>query len=77
MRSLERVHIFGAAGCGSSTLGRALAQQLECQHVDVDDVYWLATVPNQASGSRARTDAGGCNPLGWKLGAFRFDRRLG
>jgi adenylate kinase family enzyme len=45
MRSLERVHIFGAAGCGSSTLGRALAQRLGCQHVDADDVYWLATVP--------------------------------
>ncbi len=45
MRSLERVHIFGAAGCGSSTLGRALAQRLVCQHVDTDDVYWLATVP--------------------------------
>jgi adenylate kinase family enzyme len=45
MRSLERVHIFGAAGCGSSTLGRALAQRLECQHVDVDDVYWLVTIP--------------------------------
>lgn len=45
MRSLERVHIFGAAGCGSSTLGRALARRLECQHVDADDVYWLPTTP--------------------------------
>jgi adenylate kinase family enzyme len=45
MRSLERVHIFGAPGCGSSTLGRALAQRLECQHVDSDDVYWLPTIP--------------------------------
>ena len=45
MRSLERVHIFGAAGCGSIALGRALAQRLECQHVDADDVYWLPTVP--------------------------------
>ncbi len=45
MGSWERVHIFGAAGCGSSTLGRALAQRLEYQHVDADDVYWLVTVP--------------------------------
>jgi adenylate kinase family enzyme len=45
MRPLERVHIFGAAGCGSSTLGRALAQQLESQYVDTDDIYWLPTVP--------------------------------
>jgi adenylate kinase family enzyme len=45
MRSLERVHIFGAPGCGSTTLGRALAQRLVCQHVDADDVYWLPTIP--------------------------------
>jgi adenylate kinase family enzyme len=45
MRSLERAHIFGAPGCGSSTLGRTLAQRLECQHVDSDDVYWLPTIP--------------------------------
>ena len=45
MQPLERVHIFGAAGCGSSTLGRALARQLECQIIDADDVYWLPTRP--------------------------------
>lgn len=45
MRALERVHIFGAAGCGSTTLGRALACELECQYLDVDDVYWLPTIP--------------------------------
>jgi adenylate kinase family enzyme len=58
MRSLERVHIFGAAGCGSSTLGRALAQRLGCQHVDSDDVCWLVTVPpyqsRRAAPERAR-----------------------
>lgn len=37
--------IFGAAGCGSTTLGRALTCELECQHLDVDDVYWLPTIP--------------------------------
>jgi adenylate kinase family enzyme len=45
MRPLERVHIFGAAGCGSSTLGRALAQRLGCQHLDIDDIYWRPTTP--------------------------------
>src|SRR5215213_1724949 len=45
MRRLERIHIFGAAGCGSTTLARALARRLECQHLDIDDVYWLATIP--------------------------------
>ena len=45
MRPLERVHIFGAAGCGSTTLGRALARRLEYQHLDTDDVYWLPSDP--------------------------------
>jgi adenylate kinase family enzyme len=45
MRPLERVHIFGAAGCGSSTLGWALAQRMACQHLDLDDFHWLPTTP--------------------------------
>jgi adenylate kinase family enzyme len=45
MRALERIHIFGAAGCGSTTLRLALACELECQYLDVDDVYWLPTIP--------------------------------
>jgi adenylate kinase family enzyme len=45
MRPLERIHIFGAAGCGSSTLGWALARQLGYQHIDVDEFYWLPTTP--------------------------------
>jgi adenylate kinase family enzyme len=45
MQPLERVHIFGAAGCGSSTLGRALARHLECQLIDADDIFWLPTHP--------------------------------
>ncbi len=45
MRPLERVHIFGAAGCGSSTLGWALARRLACQHLDMDDVCWRPTAP--------------------------------
>jgi adenylate kinase family enzyme len=45
MRPLERVHIFGAAGCGSSTLGWALARQLACEHFDTDDFCWHPTTP--------------------------------
>jgi adenylate kinase family enzyme len=45
MRPLERVHIFGAAGCGSSTLGWALARRLAYQHLDIDDFHWLPTTP--------------------------------
>ena len=46
MRPLERVHIFGAAGCGSSTLGWALARRLGFQHLDTDDVCWRPTTPS-------------------------------
>jgi adenylate kinase family enzyme len=45
MQELERVHIFGAAGCGSSTLGWALARRLGCQYLDIDDFHWLPTTP--------------------------------
>jgi adenylate kinase family enzyme len=45
MQGLERVHIFGAAGCGSSTLGWALARRLRFQHLDSDDFHWLPTTP--------------------------------
>jgi len=34
-----RVHIVGASGSGTTTLGRALATQLGCPHVDTDDVF--------------------------------------
>ena len=40
-----RVHIFGASGCGTSTLGAALARRLRVSHFDVDDFYWRKTDP--------------------------------
>src|SRR4051812_16942112 len=40
-----RVHILGASGSGTSTLGAALAEQLGCTHLDVDDYFWLPTDP--------------------------------
>ncbi|WP_025126930.1 AAA family ATPase [Pseudomonas sp. PH1b] len=36
----NRVHIFGASGSGTTTLGRALAEHLRCRHFDSDDFYW-------------------------------------
>lgn len=35
-----RVHIFGASGSGTSTLGRALAAELTVPFFDADDYYW-------------------------------------
>ena len=40
-----RVHIVGASGSGTTTLGRALAARLECQHLDTDDFFWFPTEP--------------------------------
>jgi hypothetical protein len=41
----RRVHITGASGVGTTTLGRGLADRLSCAHVDTDDYYWLASDP--------------------------------
>jgi adenylate kinase family enzyme len=40
-----RIHILGASGSGVSTLGQALAEQLGCPSVDVDDYFWLPSDP--------------------------------
>ena len=40
-----RIHIMGASGSGTSTLGAALANHLCVDHFDADDFYWLPTVP--------------------------------
>ncbi|NNU81273.1 hypothetical protein HMH01_12580 [Halovulum dunhuangense] len=38
-----RIHVTGAAGAGSTTLGRALAARLGLTHHDTDDYHWLPT----------------------------------
>lgn len=39
------IHIFGASGSGTTTLGRALCQTLDFFHMDTDDYFWLPTNP--------------------------------
>jgi adenylate kinase family enzyme len=39
------VHILGASGSGTTTLGRLLAQQLRVPFHDTDEFYWLPTEP--------------------------------
>ena len=39
------IHIFGASGCGTTTLGDAVAEKLPLTHFDVDDFYWRPTDP--------------------------------
>lgn len=39
--SISRFHILGAPGSGVTTLGRALAGQLNIPHFDTDDYHWF------------------------------------
>ena len=40
-----RIHVTGASGSGTSTLGAALASALKGRHFEADDYYWLPTSP--------------------------------
>ncbi|OJW14941.1 adenylate kinase [Mucilaginibacter sp. 44-25] len=41
-----KIHIMGASCAGSTTLGKALAQQLGWSYLDTDDYFWLpSTIP--------------------------------
>jgi hypothetical protein len=42
---MARIHILGASGSGTSTLGSALARRLGVRHADSDSFYWLPTDP--------------------------------
>ncbi|QHJ01467.1 hypothetical protein GT347_08955 [Xylophilus rhododendri] len=42
---MGRVLVTGAAGCGTTTLGRALAQAADAPFLDADDFFWLPTDP--------------------------------
>ena len=44
-RRMPRIHILGASGSGTSTLGSELAGRLGVRHVDSDSLYWLPTDP--------------------------------
>ncbi|WP_114602043.1 AAA family ATPase [Gordonibacter sp. 28C] len=39
------LHIFGASGSGTTTLGEAISEAYDCHFIDVDDCYWLPTDP--------------------------------
>jgi adenylate kinase family enzyme len=42
---MPRIHILGASGSGTSTLGSALARRLGVPHTDADSLYWMPTDP--------------------------------
>ena len=41
----RRIHIFGASGSGTTTLGIALGEALQVRHLDTDRYYWKLTDP--------------------------------
>lgn len=41
----RRIHITGASGCGTTTLGAAVARAIGAKHLDADDFAWVATEP--------------------------------
>lgn len=41
----RRIHIFGASGSGTTTLGEALGLKLNILHLDTDNYYWKPTDP--------------------------------
>ena len=41
----HRIHILGASGSGTTTLGAALATKFGYVHLDTDDFYWMPTDP--------------------------------
>jgi len=36
----RRIHITGASGSGTTTLGKALAVAIQARHFDTDSYYW-------------------------------------
>lgn len=42
---MARIHILGASGSGTTTLGAALAARLGHLHVDADSLFWQPTDP--------------------------------
>jgi len=40
-----KIHILGASGSGTTTLGKALADHLVIPHFDGDDFFWMQTDP--------------------------------
>lgn len=42
---MVHIHILGASGSGTTTLGRLLGERLQIPHLDTDDFFWMPTDP--------------------------------
>lgn len=45
MKTKNVIHIYGASGSGTSTLGRKISDELGYKFMDTDDYFWLPTNP--------------------------------
>ncbi len=45
MKMKNVIHIYGAAGSGTTTLGRKISEELGYKFMDTDDYFWLPTNP--------------------------------
>jgi adenylate kinase family enzyme len=43
----KKIHIFGASGSGTSTLGTSLTNVLPYIHLDTDDYFWIKKFTEQ------------------------------
>ncbi len=41
----SRIHILGASGSGTTTLGKSLSEAYDIVHFDSDDFYWMKSDP--------------------------------
>ena len=67
-----RVHVVGASGSGTTTLGRAVAARYGAPHFDTDDYFWLPSAPpfqhiRERGERQARLDAALRGPPDWVL----------
>ena len=40
-----RIHLLGASGTGTTSVGRALARMLKCAYIDTDSIFWVPSFP--------------------------------
>lgn len=75
----HRIHIMGASGAGTSTLGQALASRLPHRHLDSDDYFWEHKYTKQRDTterlSRIKYDLTSRSP-GSVRGGVRLGRRV-
>lgn len=43
---MKKIHIFGASGSGTTTLGTSISNELLYSHLDTDDYFWLNKFTN-------------------------------